>query len=297
MEYGDRGIIGKLLSEVIQYPAYEVLCIHGMKIDATLGTQTIPSNPNTATPVGEPIVSFGDVMTEAGQDAGSTKKAEEFTALRDAFSEWQSGLDTTHPLNLPRYEAVASQADSFLNIVEKAVKEDGYSDPIGFLKGLSGSEMETLRIMHSLAAPIEPGDISEEGALNLLLPMNERKDIDNDGFVDVGKSVSWSFPPPNAPQSVHDAWEKTIEGISMGDKLMASAMFLPSMLRIDDSGNVSEIERSEANNPYAKKGFSFSAFAQKRLDSLEYFKNQMDGGQYEVQKGALSKFLEELGTV
>lgn len=77
---------------------------------------------------------------------------------------------------------------------------------------------------------------------------------------------------------------------------MAEAMFMPIMVRVDDSGNVSELARTEANNPYAKTNFSFSRFVEERLDSLDAFELQMAPEQYEFQKGALSKFLEELNS-
>lgn len=119
--------------------------------------------------------------------------------------EWRGDLDAMHPLNLPSYDAVVSQSEPFLEIVENAVIQNGHTDPIVFLNNLSQGELETLRVTHSLADPINHDGLSQEGALNLILPSNKRQDIDNDGFVETGKAVGWSFPPPNAPQSVHDA--------------------------------------------------------------------------------------------
>lgn len=265
-----------------------------MKVESAQTRNDMPLH--TATPsLGEGASgSFEAVLDGADGGAKSAAKAEEFSKLQDSFYEWRGGLDTTHPLNLPRFDDVTAASESFLNIVEKAVGEDGYSDPVGFLNGLSGSELETLRVMHSLADPIVPEGLSEEGAVNLILPFNESRDVDNDGFVETGKAVMWSFPPKNAPQSVHDAWGKTTEGMSFGDKMMAEAMFMPAMIRADENGNVTELERSEANNPYARNGFSFQSFVEDRLESVEAFKYHMTGEQYAFQKGALTKFLEEL---
>ena len=267
-----------------------------MKVDPTINSQILPSNSTSAAPAGEPTASFDSLMGDLGVDTITAEQAEEISSLRGSFMEWRGDLDTTHPLNLPRYEAVVSETEPFLQIVGKAVIEGAHSDPVAFLKNLSQGELETLRVMHSLADPIEPEGLSREGALNLLLPINKRQDIDNDGFTETGKAVGWSFPPPNAPQSVHDAWATATEGMSMQDRLMAEAMFMPLMVKVDESGNVSELARSEANNPYAKTDFSFSRFVEERLDSLDAFKLQMDPEQYELQKGALSKFLEELNT-
>lgn len=267
-----------------------------MKVDPTINSQIIPSNSALATPMGEPTASFDSLLGDLGTSAITAEKTEEISSLRESFMEWRGDLDTTHPLNLPRYEAVVSETEPFLKIVGNAVIEGAHSDPVAFLKNLSQGELETLRVMHSLADPIKPEGLSHEGALNLLLPINKRQDIDNDGFTETGKAVGWSFPPPNAPQSVHDAWATTTEGMSMQDRLMAEAMFMPIMIRADESGNVTELARTEANNPYAKTDFSFSRLIEERLDSLDAFEYQMDREQYEFQKGALTNFLEELNS-
>ena len=220
--------------------AHGVLCPLPMKVDPTNNSQILPSTSSWTTPAGEPTTSFDSLIGNLGREAVTAEKAEEITSLRDSFMEWRDDLNTTHPLNLPRYEAVVSETEPFLQIVENAVIEDAHSDPVAFLKNLSHSELETLTVMHSLADPINPEGLSHEGALNLLLPINKRQDIDNDGFTETAKAVGWSFPPPNAPQSVHDAWATTTKGMSMQDRLMAEAMFMPVMLRADESGKVTE---------------------------------------------------------
>lgn len=265
-----------------------------MRIEPTLGIESQAKTEVSSSSVDVSKGNFADVFQDVAPSEKSAEKSEEFAALEASFYEWRGGLDTSHPLNRPRFDEVTAESDRFLDIVEKAVDDGGFSNPTEFLKGLSGDELETLRVMHSLADPIDPSGVSEEGALNLILPISERRDIDNDGFVETGKSVGWSFPPVNAPQSVHDAWDKTTEGMSFSEKMMAEAMFLPAMIRVDESGNVSEIERSEANNPYAKDGFSFSRFIENRLEGVEAFKFHMTGEQYAFQKGTLTDFLSEL---
>lgn len=245
-----------------------------------------------------PAVSEGkDVPTGAfeavlrGVDGEKTAaQAERFSELQESFFEWRGNLDTSHPLNRPRFDTVMENSDSFLSIVEKAVLEDGYSDPLAFVRGLSGGELNTLKAMHS-TGDLNPATMTEEGALNLILPFNERQDIDNDGFVEKGHGVGWTFPPVNAPESVHQAWEKTIEGMTEGEAMMAQAAFMPAMLHRDEvTGQVSEVQRSEASNPYARADFSFSRLVGRRLESVEAFRNEMSAEQYAFQKGFLSRF-------
>ena len=80
----------------------------------------------------------------------------------------------------------------------------------------------------------------------------------------------------------------------MQDRLMAEAMFMPVMLRADESGKVTKLPRSELNNPYAKSDLSFSRFVEERLNSLDAFDYRMDRKQYEFQRGTLTNFLEKL---
>jgi len=265
-----------------------------MKVSSTLIAQIISETQAPITPSGEPTASFDAIMGYIDTGTITADKAEGISFLRGSFVEWRGDLDAMHPLNLPSYDAVVSQSEPLLEIVENAVIQNGHTDPIAFLNNLSQGELETLRVTHSLADPINHDGLSQEGALNLILPSNKRQDIDNDGFVETGKAVGWSFPPPNAPQSVHDAWATTSEGMSMQDRLMAEAMFMPIMLRVDDPGKVSALARNEANNPCANADFSFSRFVEDRPDSLDAFDYRMDRKQYEFQKNALTNFLEKL---
>ncbi len=264
-----------------------------MKVESTL-----PIGPTTKT-VTPPVQAdasagaFESVLQGVAWEK-TAAQAERFSELQESFFEWRGGLDTTHPFNLPRYEQVVAESDAFLSIVEKAVVEDGYSDPLAFVQSLSSGELATLQAMHS-TGELDPTTMSEEGALNLILPFNERQDIDNDGFVEKGHGVGWTFPPVNAPQSVHDAWAKTTEGMTAGEKMMSEAAFLPPMLiRDETTGQVSELERSEANNPYARANFSFSRMVEQRLESIEAFKFDMKPEQYDFQKGFLTKFRDYL---
>lgn len=265
-----------------------------MEVESLLPSQ-VNAQSKVASGEGNAPAGAFEAVLEGVEGEKTAAQAARFSELQESFYEWRGELDTTHPLNLPRYDQVMGSSDAFLGIVEKAVMEDGYSDPVAFVQGLSAGELETLKAMHS-TGDLNPATMTEEGGLNLILPFNERQDIDKDGFVEKGHGVGWTFPPVNAPQAVHDAWAKTTEGMTEGEKMVAQAAFFPPMLRRDEAtGVVSEIERSEANNPYARADFSYARAVELRLDSIEAFKHDMKPEQYEFQKGFLSRFRDYLG--
>lgn len=143
-------------------------------------------------------------------------KAEKYTsysALQDDTRAWQSSLRTRG-----LYEADLTRLDKagndYLPILQKAMDNGGFSDPKGFLKSLSSDELQKLQYAHGLADPINVDKLSEEGALNLLLPPNDAKmDIDGDGFVSVGDGRTFVFPPANAPKEVDEAWKQATAGL------------------------------------------------------------------------------------
>lgn len=150
--------------------------------------------------------------------------------------------------------------------------------------------------MSGLAKSIQPDVLGKEGALNLLLPRSEHQDIDNNGFTMNGTARLWSFPPPNAPNSVKLAWEDATAGMSPGEKMLAMTPFMPSLVSVDSNGHAHEVEPTEANNLYASKDFSYTGYVQDRLEALEYFKAQTPTEQYEREKVFLTKFLSALNT-
>ncbi len=154
----------------------------------------------------------------------------------------------------------------FAEIVQNAVQNSAYSDPISYIKSLSSDDVEVLRRVHSLAETSGvTGTDTVEGAINLLLPPQDQVDSNNDGLVNSGRAVTFKFPPPNAPQSVKDAWDSATEGLSFEDKMMAEAVFFPAMIganvKTDSAGNIVGIyepEDPEYTNIFAttKEGWS-----------------------------------------
>ena len=90
------------------------------------------------------------------------------------------------------------------------------------LSAMSAGELKLLQKSTSLADPIMVSSLSDEGARNLLAQPDRTGmvDLNNDGIVEVGAARTVSFPPVNAPDSVHKAWDKATENISDQDKMI-----------------------------------------------------------------------------
>lgn len=114
----------------------------------------------------------------------------------------------------------------FAEIVQHAASTGGFENPVDYIQSLSSQDIEVLRRVHSLAEPSGVRNSGVEGAVNLLLPPQNHTDLNNDGLVETGAAVGFVFPPPNAPQSVKDAWEETTKDMSSDERLLASAHFL-----------------------------------------------------------------------
>jgi len=114
----------------------------------------------------------------------------------------------------------------FAEIVQHAASTGGFENPVDYIQSLTRDDVEVLRRVHSLAEPSGVRNTGVEGAVNLLLPPQNHTDLNNDGLVSTGAAVGFVFPPPNAPQSVKDAWEETTKNMSSDERLLASAHFL-----------------------------------------------------------------------
>ena len=184
----------------------------------------------------------------------------------------------------------------FSEILAQAQAVDAYRDPATFLKGLSMSEMELLRKVHSLADPINVAALDFEGAYNLLTAPGEAKDLNNDGLLGVGIGKGWQYPPPNAPEAVKKAWEEATANIPESEKWLKMAPFMAASacanLKSDLSGFY---EPGEAGyrNIYAEPGFSYTRQVADMLKEMERFKGQNDSNYLKTKEFLLS-FLDAL---
>lgn len=153
-----------------------------------------------------------------------------------------------------------------------AILEEFYSDPanqddpVAFLQNLSSDGVEFLRKAQSIGAAtqIDVSSLSKEEALNFILPQSEKVDLDNDGLVaGAGGGKTFMFPPPNAPQSVKDAWNEATDGMSESDVFLMTGKFMMQFafanFHIDDNGNVHRADPGDPDwrNIFAEDGYSY----------------------------------------
>lgn len=145
--------------------------------------------------------------------------------LKSDLDQWQRDM-AGRGASQEHLDAMAAAAPAFAAIMEKAAQQKGYTDPQGFLQSLSSAELDVVRRVHGLAAPIAAEQLDHEGALNLLAPPNAAQDLDKDGLVSVGAAKLLMFPPSDAPDSVKEAWKKALADLPASEQLMAGAAFL-----------------------------------------------------------------------
>lgn len=113
------------------------------------------------------------------------------------------------------------QVNDFASLLDKAntqLEQDKTAKQV--LSEMSADELKLLQRATSLAKPIQAGALSNEGATNLLAQPDKTGmvDLNNDGIVEVGVSRMVTFPPVNAPEPVHQAWQVATNNMSEVDK-------------------------------------------------------------------------------
>lgn len=113
------------------------------------------------------------------------------------------------------------QVDDFAALLNKAnhqLEQDQSAKQV--LSNMSADEIKLVQKATGLVDPIRPSSLSNEGATNLLAQPDKSgmADLNNDGIVEIGIGKMVTFPPVNAPDSVHQAWDKATENMSELDK-------------------------------------------------------------------------------
>lgn len=111
-------------------------------------------------------------------------------------------------------------------------------DPKNFLKSLSQAELAVVQKAHSLANTININQLTTEGAANLLTQPDPdfRVDLNNDGLVEIGEAKTFSFPPPNAPNHVKEAWKEATADLNEMDKATLELRMHASVYGIQING-------------------------------------------------------------
>lgn len=190
--------------------------------------------------------------------------------------------------------------EQYIELITRAEQAGG--DAKTFIRGLSPEERAVLQQVHSLGDPITEANIdqmSDEGAANLLRMRGDGLDSNRDGLTDNGIAHTFKFPNSNTPADVAAAWEKTMEGKSFEERLLAEGSMMIELMtanmRIDENGRVIAAEPGDMDwvNPFNSE-FSYQDWAEGRLAYLEGFKSSMSPEQYSRDKLFASTFLANL---
>jgi len=191
----------------------------------------------------------------------------------------------------------ATFADNF----ERDQQGNGGFDTKGFLARLSEGELSALQKAHGLVEAINVAALSDEGAANLLRQFDQRVDLDNDGFVEVGTAAAWQFPPVHAPTDVKAAWEEAIQGLTDMEEMLKMAPFMAKVaganVRFDAAGapvDMADPGDPDFRNIFSEPGFSYSQMTRGLIADVERFKYTLSATDYAERKAFLEKFLTAL---
>lgn len=237
---------------------------------------------------------FSEVLAAAGRGGyASAEAVSDDQPLADQISaSWSDWFDGEQRSGRYQGEADAeSLKQTYGEILVRAYEEGGYGDPKSFLQSLSKEELAVVQCIHRLADPIEVGSLSDEGAVNLLVPPAAQVDLNHDGLTRCGKAYGMRFPDSNTPAAVAKAWDEATAGMGLGERMIHEMqMMLPLLtanIVCDDEGRfLHRYEPGEPGftNPMASSDYSYTQAAQERLDYLERFRYQMPTEQYERDK-------------
>lgn len=163
------------------------------------------------------------------------------------------------------------------------------------LASMSRSELNLLQKSAGLVNKIKIDSLSDEGARNLFAHPDKTGlvDLNNDGLVEVADARMMTFPPVNAPASVHEAWENATSGMSKSDKMVLELQMHTQVygVRINDEPTKQALPPGEQ---WSTKGWKELI---EQLNSSLEFAVSMDGWtRWNVlKKGFIDRFETELG--
>ncbi|WP_146371233.1 hypothetical protein [Symmachiella macrocystis] len=232
---------------------------------------------------------FTDILSSVGRSGFASAEASDGSAVTadEITDSWHEWLNVSGHTRYTTLDAAESTLEDFSELMVQAHDAGAYAAPQAFLSGLSDDQLQTIQHVHHLAQPINVGALSDEGALNLLLPPPAQVDLNHDGLTQSGIGYSLRFPDSHTPRAVADAWEEATAGLSFSERmtreLQMTSEILLANIQVDDQGRfLSRSEPGDADfvNPMASSDYSYLNKARKAIESLESFKNQTPPDQY-----------------
>ncbi|MCM2370272.1 hypothetical protein [Aporhodopirellula aestuarii] len=246
---------------------------------------------------------FSAVLESVGREGyESAAPTESAVPLEEQIQDAWDGWYQLERIGRYRHaEAPAELGGEFAAVIDRAYREGGYADPKRFLNTLSKDELKTVQNVHWLAESIDVNSLSEEGALNLLIPPAAQVDLNRDGLTQSGLAYGIRFPDSTTPKEVAVAFEDATAGLSeMETSLHVLHMKMPVLLaniHLNADGTFShQVEPGdpEFRNPMLEEGYSYSDAAQSWIEYLDYFQVTMDTRRYESERAFWTDFQSRL---
>lgn len=269
-----------------------------MKIDSTDASQLFQP-PQQRQPQHQVQDVFSKILEEAGQRgyASAQETESELPVSEQIETTWSNWFDSEIHGRYATRDNRQELKQGYGELLLKAHSENAYVKPQEFLSSLSKDELKTVQTVHSLAAPIDANGLTEEGALNLLLPPPAQVDLNNDGLTRSGVGFGIRFPDSNTPPEVTAAWEEATAGMPIQEKMMYELrMKLPLLtanIVLDANGAFSHVVEPgdpAFKNPLAEPGYSYIDATQDWLDNLEFAKNLISPERYDQDKDFWTRF-------
>jgi hypothetical protein len=247
---------------------------------------------------------FSAVLEEVGREGYASAEAltDEQPMTEQIVTSWSDWFDGERRDG--RF-AQATEAESlkrtYGNILARAYEKGGYAEPQGFLARLSEEELAVVQRVHSLADEIQVESLSDEGAMNLLLPSAAQVDLNHDGLTRSGRAYGIRFPDSSTPPKVVSAWEQVTAGMHWSERINYEIQMLMPLLTAnlvsDESGQflyAREPGDPDFVNPLASADYSYVQATQDRLDYLNDFRARISSDRYDRDTDFWTSFQQQL---
>ena len=281
----------------------------GLNID-----QRARQDAHAITPEWQLQLAFSEVLQQAGREgyASIPTEVQEVEKAHDVAASWNEWFDSIGHVRYRFHAGVENPSvrkdknaedlkQDYGNVLWKAYQQGGYASPVGFVQSLTTEELQAIQQVQHLADPIETHGLSEEAALNLLIPPDAQVDSNRDGLTAVGAAYTIRFPDSNTPTAVRQAWEAATANMPEEERLhRVLEMTFPVItanLEIDAEGIfVGSRDPGDPHwvNPFASPSFSYREMANQWLDYLDHFRSQIPPDQYQRDVQFWRSFREHL---
>ena len=260
---------------------------------------------------------FSELLRQAGQEGwqsaapARSETSREAVSAVDAVASWDRWLaahadrysfTTSGSPSVRQDKGLEDLRQDYGRILQSAQAAGAYAQPQAYLKTLPQEDLRTMQQVHARADAIDPGRLSHEGALNLLLPPDAMVDFDRDGVTEVGGTRVILFPSSTTPPEVCAAWHAATANLSLEEVWvrqlqMGSGPQTQANTRFDSQGRVMDIVNPGDPawvNPFSDPSYTYGQFAKEQLALLDKFKGLMPESQVKRDEAFWRSFLHAL---